>query len=273
MESKNKGGYNMKRLDKKTVKGFATGVLASLLVATTIAPAAASALREIRVAMGGIQIYVDGNLKKPTDVNGNVVEPMIYNGTTYLPVRAVTGMLTDKEVSWDGNKQIVYIGKKPESGGESVALDTLEKYDGWGAVKTGEQAQFKILGEVHTPFNALFGGNYFPDWVPLNVIYKLDSNYSKISGSLVVPYESLGSAAQQKLHIYNVDLYGNATLLDSYTAKAGDAPIKVETNISGCNFICISSVNPEIIQPGENQKIKNISDKGVFYDITLTTAE
>ncbi len=41
------------------------------------------------VATGGISIVVDGQKINPTDVNGNTVEPMIYNGTAYLPVRAV----------------------------------------------------------------------------------------------------------------------------------------------------------------------------------------
>ena len=77
-----------------------------MLVAAVIAgsglPAhALSALRQINVSMGGISIYVDGKLQVPTDVNGNEVEPLIYAGTTYLPVRALTGMLTDKEVEWD----------------------------------------------------------------------------------------------------------------------------------------------------------------------------
>lgn len=249
----------MKRLDKKTVKGFVTGVLASVLVATTIAPAAASTLREIRVAMGGIQIYVDGNLKKPTDANGNVVEPMIYNGTTYLPVRAVTGMLTDKEVSWDGNKQIVYIGKKPESGGESVALDTLKPFSRdagakhWNAPEmyVGKNAVFTILGETYTPFNCIgvAGGG--------TITYKVDSGYQSLHGEAVMAYDNLGETAQDTLGIYSVDQYGEETLLKEYSVKCGDAPVDVEVNVSGCNFIRLRM---------ESSYLK-------LYNVTLTTAE
>jgi hypothetical protein len=32
---------------------------------------------------------IDGVTITPKDVTGNVVDPFIYNGTTYLPVRAV----------------------------------------------------------------------------------------------------------------------------------------------------------------------------------------
>lgn len=259
----------MKRMDKKTVKGFATGVLASLLVATTIAPAAASTLREIRVAMGGIQIYVDGNLKKPTDANGNVVEPMIYNGTTYLPVRAVTGMLTDKEVSWDGNKQIVYIGKKPESGGESVALDTLEPLNiNWCKVFTGKDAQFKLLDETVSPSNALklkwpSGLTGAVSSTRMSVVYKLNSNYSQIHGYLVEPYTSLGSDKKACIQFYSVDQYGEKTLIETYNTKAADAPVEITVPLHGVNILRIEMAETE----------KSNLGSGCFYDVTLTTAE
>lgn len=252
----------MKRLDKKTVKGFVTGVLASVLAATTIAPAAASTLREIRVAMGGIQIYVDGNLKKPTDANGNVVEPMIYNGTTYLPVRAVTGMLTDKEVSWDGNKQIVYIGKKPESGGESVALDTLEPYEkATTSVNTGKDAAFTVLGEAVTPFNRMHFMN--PYRGISYIIYKLDSKYKSLNGKFTIAYDSLGTSSEYALQFYNVDQYGEETLIKEYTTKCGDTPVDVSVPVTGCNFVKIYM----------DRTAGSKNNAAYFYDVTLTTAE
>ncbi|MBQ9976669.1 MAG: hypothetical protein IJP16_09160 [Clostridia bacterium] len=44
-----------------------------------------------------IKICIDGNYITPKDAGGNVVEPFIINGTTYLPVRAVASAL-GKEV-------------------------------------------------------------------------------------------------------------------------------------------------------------------------------
>ncbi len=46
----------------------------------------------------------------PKDANGNVVEPFTMNGTTYLPVRAISNAL-EKDVEWDGEAFSVYIGK------------------------------------------------------------------------------------------------------------------------------------------------------------------
>ena len=51
-------------------------------------------------------IIVDGVTQKFTDANGNTVYPMLYNGSTYLPLRSV-GQLMGKTVSWNGNTETV----------------------------------------------------------------------------------------------------------------------------------------------------------------------
>ena len=225
----------------------------------TILPSSAATMKEIKVAMGGIKIYVDGNLKKPTDVNGNVVEPMIYDGTTYLPVRALTGMLTDKEVAWDQQSQTVYIGQRPDVGVKSVPIDELKiyqsniAYNAVSGVYTGKYAQFTVLGDTYSPFNQmrLMESDY---WV-----YKLDSNYDSIHGKFIIPFDNLGSTAESTLQFYNVDQYGEETLIKEYHTKAGDAAIDVDVNLQGCNFL----------------KIRGGAGNcnSAFYDVTLTTAK
>lgn len=76
----------MKRFPRQTLTGFVAGVTVSALTALLISPAAATTMKQIRVAMGDIRIYVDGNLQIPRDANGKQIEPMLYEGTTYLPV-------------------------------------------------------------------------------------------------------------------------------------------------------------------------------------------
>jgi hypothetical protein len=44
------------------------------------------------------------------DANGQAVYPIIYNGTAYLPVRAVSALMKEP-VEWDGGSKTVYIGK------------------------------------------------------------------------------------------------------------------------------------------------------------------
>lgn len=252
----------MLKFEKGTLKGFAAGTLLTVLTLGTILPSSAATMKEIKVAMGGIKIYVDGNLKKPTDVNGNVVEPMIYDGTTYLPVRALTGMLTDKEVAWDQQSQTVYIGQRPDAGVQSVPIDEVEPYKIWNYyVSTGKDAQFTVLGETYSPFNKITFPNGTLNYRENDLTYKLDSGYDSICGKFIIPFNDLGNEGQSTLQFYNVDQYGEETLIKEYSAKAGDAAIDVDVNLQGCNFLRIKAKN-------------NGKGNGcILYDVTLTTAK
>ena len=59
-----------------------------------------------------VSIYIDGTKLTAKDVNGTVVEPFVVDGTTYIPVRAVSEAF-GKTVSWDQDSASVYIGKQP----------------------------------------------------------------------------------------------------------------------------------------------------------------
>lgn len=59
-----------------------------------------------------IKLVIDGVEVVPKDAVGNIVEPFVVDGTTYLPVRAV-GEALGKEVTWDGNTKTVYVGEVP----------------------------------------------------------------------------------------------------------------------------------------------------------------
>ena len=251
-----KKGANMK---KEKFKGFILGIITSVIIGSTFLTVGAESLvKNIPVSIGEIKIYMDGNIQKPVDANGNTVEPMIYNGSTYLPVRALTGMLTDKEVNWDQKSMSVYIGKKPVA--DSTPLNELKSYDSGGGVemKTGKDAIFKNLDETITPFNSIRGEEFGLYQHPHYIIYKLDSNYSCINGKYIIPRISLGYEASLKMEFYTVDKDNNETLLKSYEANAGEEPLDIEVNVVGVDYLKIKF------------NTKAYSDiYGYFYNITL----
>lgn len=94
---------------KKTLKGYLLGLLtATVLVGGVTYAANTTTLYD--VVTNGVKIVIDGKKINPTDANGKAVEPIIYNGTTYLPVRAVANAL-EKAVYWDGRNYTVYLGQ------------------------------------------------------------------------------------------------------------------------------------------------------------------
>ena len=97
----------------KKTKGFITGFICCIMIFAVAGTVFASSNTiNASITFKDIKLVVDGVLFTPKDVDGNVVEPFIYNGSTYLPVRAV-GEALGKAVDWDGETSTVYIGDKP----------------------------------------------------------------------------------------------------------------------------------------------------------------
>lgn len=114
----------MKRRQKAA--WFLSGVVAAALTASLTSPAlAALAVQTIQVYTG-VDIYVDDVKLEPTDANGNPVEAFVHNGTTYLPVRAVSEAV-GKDVKWEGNTSSVYIGR--HAGDSSYLLSVCPPYE------------------------------------------------------------------------------------------------------------------------------------------------
>ena len=74
---------------KDKTKGLVAGVLIGALGVSGMV-GAKSLTETIQVTYSNIKIFMDGEQLDPRDANGTQVEPFIYNGTTYLPVRAET---------------------------------------------------------------------------------------------------------------------------------------------------------------------------------------
>ena len=73
-----------------------------------------------------IKIKLNGNYLSPKDEDGNIVEPFIINGTTYLPIRAIADAL-DLNVYWDNIMNTVVLSEKSSS--EKTAKYLQEKYN------------------------------------------------------------------------------------------------------------------------------------------------
>ena len=59
-----------------------------------------------------IRIFVEGNHINLRDANGRTIHPLVIDGTTFLPVRAI-GEAFGRQVNWDGNSQSVFVGNRP----------------------------------------------------------------------------------------------------------------------------------------------------------------
>jgi len=99
---------------KTKIRYFIAGFLAAALCIAGIG-AAAGEWRKISVYVPDSKIYLDGSELQLRDEHGNRVEQLLYNGTTYLPVRSLAAGL-GKNVAWDSKTGNIYIGWRPFDG-------------------------------------------------------------------------------------------------------------------------------------------------------------
>lgn len=85
---------------RERVKGLVLGIFIGVMIAATTVIASNGAVKK-DLHYNNIKITMNGEEIKPTDANGNYVEPFIIDGTTYLPVRGVANAL-GLGVDWDG---------------------------------------------------------------------------------------------------------------------------------------------------------------------------
>lgn len=100
-------------INNDKIKGFVSGICVTLILSSGVV-FADSISKTVTAVYNNIKIMIDGEEITPRDVNGNVVEPFIIDGTTYLPVRAIASALGE-DVDWNGETNTVYIGEKPKN--------------------------------------------------------------------------------------------------------------------------------------------------------------
>ena len=116
----------MKRFRLNAIS-FVAGLLVMAIILSA-GMAFAATTRDISVIFRDIQLFVNGQLVTPRDAQGNVVEPFIFDGTTYLPVRAV-GDALGLDVHWDAATSSVWLGDRPDRPFAEVPLHSRPHID------------------------------------------------------------------------------------------------------------------------------------------------
>ncbi len=157
---------------KNTLKGYIIGVLSTVLLIGSVAYAA-STTKSIDVIYDNIKVYKDNVLCETKDANGTVVEPFIYNGTTYMPVRG-TANLAGMNVTWDGATKSVYLWDEMTAD-DTYLLDVVKPYDTsyCAPYLSSESQSFEMAGKkysngIATTYNG-------------HALFNLDSKYSTLN--------------------------------------------------------------------------------------------
>lgn len=96
---------------KDKFKGIIIGIIIGVMLVPTVYATVATITKEIYY--NDILITLNGDEVKPTDANGEYVEPFIMDGTTYLPVRGIANAL-GMDVEWDDDTKTVKLTDETE---------------------------------------------------------------------------------------------------------------------------------------------------------------
>jgi len=208
---------------KKKLQGFVIGILVGAAIFGSVA-VAANTTTLYNVLAQGVKIVVDGKELHPTDAGGNRVEPIIYKGTTYLPVRAVSNAV-GKAVYWDGPNYTVYLGNmNGKLQYPTTRIEDMVSVD-QSVAKTN-----KLTDNYGNRYSsAIYNNDYH-----YHMEYLLNMKYSRFKGTLYIPE---GQTAGNTVYL---QIIADGQII--YTSPDMDRtsyPVNVDVNVTGYNDVKI----------------------------------
>ena len=128
-----------------------------------------------------IAIEINGVRQVFKDANGKMVYPIVYNGTAYLPIRAISAIMKEP-IEWDGGSKSIYIGKTLKYPVKSDAPITTD------SVQEASRSDITLLNGVQP---SLVTGYSKPD---ILVMYDfVVQTFKDVNGTTVYPINYNGS--------------------------------------------------------------------------------
>ena len=211
----------------KQAKGFISGVILMVLLFTMTTPSFAALVTKTIQVSTGVNVYVDDVKLDPKDANGNPVEVFMYNGTTYLPVRAISDAF-DKPIAWDGETQSVYVGTRGNVTVPTTYLIDMDYFASDAVYFASNSAAIAATDNLGTKYaNALY--RLAPPSSNSGYrTFKLNGMYSNLSGTFYQTYTHRSSSYKT-----NLTIYGDGKLLYNASVSTGIDPIPFTIDVTG----------------------------------------
>lgn len=206
-----------------------------------------------------IKIYYNDKVQSFADANGKKVYPLSYNGTTYLPIRAVSNLFNLK-IDWDGANNTVVITKEEQ----------VQKENKLAVV------YFSVTGNTKTVAEYIkdeVGADIF-EIVPKQEYVDADLQYNDRSTRATKEQDDKNARPEIKS---NIDLSKYDTVFLGYPIWWGDCPRIIQTfietgKLNGKNVIPFCTSGSSGISGSENT-LKNYKEINWIAGKRLTTSK
>ncbi len=192
----------------------------------------ANNIEEIKAYLNyGITIKFDGQTQNMYNANGKQVFPISYEGTTYVPIRAVSGIL-GVDVDWDGATNTVLLGKTGTAK-NFIEMKPYEKEGSYNHYTADKGKREVIAGKEYSEYIYVCGEGY----------YNLEGKYNVLKFDAYTPYNDL-----------TLSFYGdNDELISSIVIKEKELPKTYKINVTNVTQL----------------KIKNNNSLGYMFNATI----
>ncbi len=199
-------------------KSLFAGLAAAGMVASfAMGAAAAGTLQEIKAYLNsGITIKYNGEAQVMTDAQGARVYPITYNGTTYVPIRAVSNMLK-VGVDWDQASQTVLLGD-PADG-----VDMIDE------IKAYQTKEFQQVQTADKQDPKEISGSSYSHWIGIGGAYR--GVNGEISFNLEGKYDTL-TFNYYATHDLTLEVLGdNEAVLAKIPIKGGQVAQTIKVDL------------------------------------------
>ncbi|NMI04563.1 hypothetical protein HF638_11275 [Paenibacillus sp. SZ31] len=219
-------------MKKKVVLGLMVGTLAlgigtGALAATGLEPIKAYLNSKITLKMNGAKVTAK-------DANGKTVLPITYNGTTYLPVRAV-GSLLGTEITYDSATSSVLIGGNNGSSPSETDKLTLSSL---GTSVLGTSAW-----HTKDPAETTYKGKDYKDVYLHTDSVKQGNDFQIMTGKTYssLHLELAALQGNQEIQVINQD----NTVLKKLSLAPGSGLVSLDVDVSGTEAVFVEIVSED----------------------------
>ena len=178
----------------------------------------------------GASIYYNDEYFVPTGSDGEVVDVFLYNGTTYLPVRAISNLMS-AEIDWDQANKTVLLSTAASNEVVVKAAATAKLFSDMGVVLLPQYQYYLKVATVLTEYAQEVKATYLQDPSNVEVEYML----MQFMNSYDAFDRQFGTCMEKAMDFYEFSKTLN-TRIETY-AEGGYSEEELETLATNTEYL------------------------------------